>query len=79
MSDAQIKSLVTRLDKHNPELKTSNGAARRRHVLALAEGSAEPSQKQKTARKPVPPKKAPVPPSPVDRIQFISAGATRKR
>ena len=79
MSDAQIKSLVTRLDKHNPELKTSNGAARRRHVLALAEGSAEPSQKQKTARKPVQPKKAPVPPSAVDRIQFISAGATRKR
>jgi hypothetical protein len=79
MSDAQIQSLAAKLDKHNPELPTSNVAARRRHVLALAEGSAQPSEKQKAASKPAKPKKVPVPPAPVNRIQFSSAGATRKR
>src|SRR5215475_14046865 len=35
MADGQIKSLAAKLDKHNPELRTSNSAAQRRHVLAL--------------------------------------------
>jgi hypothetical protein len=79
MTDAQIKSLAAKLDKHNPELKTANGAARRLHVLALAEGSAQPSEKQKGAPKSPKPKKAPAPPSPANRIHFSSAGAIRKR
>src|SRR5262245_16056159 len=40
MSDAQIKALALRLDKHNPDLKTATGAVRRGHVRALADGSA---------------------------------------
>jgi hypothetical protein len=79
MSDAQIKTLAVKLDKHNIELKTANGAARRLHVRALADGSAQPSEKQRGALKSVKPKKAPAPPSPADRIQFSSAGAIRKR
>ena len=79
MSDAQIKSLAAKLDKHNPDLPTSNVAARRRHVLALADGSAQPSEKQKAASRPTKPKKMPVPPAPANRIQFSSAGAIRKR
>jgi hypothetical protein len=79
MSDAQIKSLAVKLDQHNPELKTANGPERRRRVLALADSSAQPSEKQKAAPKPVKPKKAPVSPSPASRIHFSSAGATRKR
>ncbi len=79
MTDAQIKSLAAKLDRHNPELKTSNAAALRRHVLALAEGSAESSEKQKAAAKRAKSKKAPAPPSSADRIHFSSAGATRKR
>src|SRR5215470_9199163 len=79
MSDAQIKSLATRLDRHNPELNTANGAARRLLVRALADGSAQPSEKQKGAAKPVKAKKAPATPSPADRIHFSSAGAIRKR
>jgi len=79
MADAQIKSLAAKLDKHNADLKTSNGAARRRHVLALAEGSAEPLEKQKSAPKSAKVKKTQVPVSPPNRIQFSSAGATRKR
>jgi hypothetical protein len=79
MSDAQIKSLAVRLDRHNPELKTANGAARRLHVLALAGGAAEPLEKAKSTRKPAPSKKTEAPLSPADRIQFLSAGATRRR
>jgi hypothetical protein len=79
MTDAQIKSLAVKLDKHNSQVKASNGAARRLHVLALADGSAQPSEKQKGVRKAVKSKKAPAPPSLADRIHFNSAGATRKR
>ncbi len=79
MSDAQIKALAVKLDKHNPELKTANGAARRLHVRALADGSAQPSEKQKGASKPVKAQKPPAAPSPADRIHFSSAGAIRKR
>jgi hypothetical protein len=79
MSDAQIKSLAVKLDKHNAELTTANGAARRLHVRALADGSAQPSEKQKGASKPIKAKKAPPAPSPPDRIHFSSAGAIRKR
>src|SRR6266849_275459 len=76
MSDAQIKSLAARLDKHNPELKTANGAARRLHVCALVDGSAEPLEKQKSVSKPAKSKKKQMPLSPANRIQFSSAGAT---
>jgi hypothetical protein len=79
MSDAQIKTLTAKLDKHNPELKTANGAARRLHVRALADGSAQPSEKQRGAPRPVKANKAPPAPSPADRIHFSSAGAIRKR
>ncbi len=79
MSDAQIKSLAVKLDNHNPELKAANGAARRLHVRALADGSAQPSEKQKGASKPVKAKKPPTAPSSADRIYFSSAGVIRKR
>jgi hypothetical protein len=79
MSDVQIKSLVLRLDKHNPELKTANGAAWRVHVRALADGSAQPSEKQKGASRPIKAQKSPAMPGPPDRIHFSSAGAIRKR
>ncbi len=79
MSDVQIKSLAARLDKHNPELKSSSDATRRSHVLALADGSAQPSEKQKAGPKAARSKKAPAPPSLAERIHFSSAGVTRKR
>lgn len=78
MSDAQIKSLAARLDKHNPELGDLDSAARRLHVLALAEGAAQPREKAKAAPKRQAPKKRPVNKEP-ERIHFASAGATRKR
>jgi hypothetical protein len=77
MADVQIKALAAKLDKYNPALKTSNSAAQRRHVLALADGSAEPLEKSKSPR--AAKSKPEVPLKPADRIQFSSAGATRKR
>jgi len=79
MSDAQIKALAVKLDRHNAELKTANGAARRLHVRALADGSAQPSEKPKGASKPLKAQKPAATPSPADRIHFSSAGAVRKR
>jgi len=79
MADAQIKSLAAKLDKHNSELKTSKSAAQRLRLLALADGSAEPVEKSKSAPKTAKSKKPQIPVRPPDRIQFSSAGATRKQ
>jgi hypothetical protein len=79
MSDAQIKALALKLDRHNPELKTANEAARRLHVIKLAGGVTEPMEKSKSARKRTPSKKIEAPLNPPSRIQFSSAGATRRR
>jgi hypothetical protein len=78
MPDSQIKALATRLDKHNPDLKNSDAAAQRHHLMALAEGAAEPMEKRKAAPKQKAPKKAPAKKAP-ERIHFDSAGVTRKR
>jgi len=79
LTDAQVKSLAAKLDKHNSELKASTGARRRLHILALAEGSADPLEKSKSVSRPTKSKKTQAPLSPPNRIQFSSAGATRKR
>jgi hypothetical protein len=79
MSDAQITAVALKLDRHNPELRTANEAARRLHVMKLAAGFAEPMEKSKSARKRTPSKKIEAPSNPASRIQFSSAGATRRR
>jgi hypothetical protein len=79
MADPQIKSVAANLDKHHPGLKTSDAAWRRRHVLALAEGSVEPTEKPKSAPKVEKAKKPPAVPKTPERVSFVSAGATRKR
>lgn len=48
LSDADVKSLATRLDKHHPEIKDATAGRRRRHIVALAAG-AEPAEKPKKA------------------------------
>src|SRR5258708_1292830 len=75
MSDAQIKSLAVKLDRHNAELNTANAAARRLRVLALADGSSQPSEKQKVPSNAVKAPKPPAAPSPADRLHVSSAGA----
>ena len=79
MSDSQIKYVATNLDKHNPQLKTSTPAWQRRHVLALADGSVKPTDKQKSPPKQEKAKKPRAAAKMPERISFSSAGATRKR
>jgi hypothetical protein len=42
LKDAEVKSVVTRLDKHHPDLKNSSIAWRRHHLNSLADGSSAP-------------------------------------
>ncbi len=42
LKDTEVKSIVTRLDKHHPDLKTSSTAWRRAHLNSLASGSSSP-------------------------------------
>ncbi|MEI7804206.1 MAG: hypothetical protein WCI56_02645 [Hyphomicrobiales bacterium] len=51
MKDTEIKVLVSRLDKHHPEQKAANAGWRRRHLRALVDGSARPSEKTVSVKK----------------------------
>lgn len=45
LKDAELKTLVARVDKENAEAKTASPAWRRRHLVALVSGAAEPAVK----------------------------------
>lgn len=45
MKDSDIKAIVKQLDKHWAALKTARIDEQRSHLLALAQGSRQPSQK----------------------------------
>jgi hypothetical protein len=79
MSDAEMKGLVARFDKHHPELKTGDPVWCRRHFLLLVKGDVEPAAKPgKSAKKKAKAvRKAEVEAQASD--WFISAGAVRKR
>ena len=51
LKDAELKSMLTRLDKHHPEVKTGSAAWRRQHLKALADGSEAPSPPPVKAKK----------------------------
>jgi hypothetical protein len=51
MSAAHLKSIVTKLDKHHPEMKGSSAQWQRQHLQTLLEGTAEPSQKPEKPNK----------------------------
>ena len=76
MKDSEAKPLVARFDRHNTEAKAATAEWRRRHLLDLVEGGAEP------AGKPV--KRAAIPRKTRKRAEnpvptYVSAGAVRKR
>jgi hypothetical protein len=90
MTDAQVKSLVTKLDKNHPELKSSTSQWRRHQLKGLAEGSTEPAPKVPKAKSPPKQKtKSPLKQKTKKRVSepseagglldFKSAGATRRR
>jgi hypothetical protein len=78
MKDAEVKTLVARLDKHHPQLKAADAAWRRQHILQLVKGDVDPAPKpDKPAKKTgatAKPKQAEK-----DGEWFASAGAVRKR
>ncbi|AWB23030.1 hypothetical protein DA075_20725 [Methylobacterium currus] len=55
LKDAEVKALVTRLDKHHPDLKDGPAVTHRRHLMALAadlDPVAAPAAKPKPAKAP---------------------------
>ncbi len=78
MKDAEVKTLVARLDRHHPQLKAADAAWRRQHILQLVKGDIEalpkpdkPAKKVRATPKPKQDEK--------DGEWFASAGAVRKR
>jgi hypothetical protein len=79
MTDAEVKTLIGKLDKYHPDLKTSGPGWRRQQFLALADGSIEPTEKppprtkSKSARSSKARKEEP------SRLSSVAMGAVRRR
>ncbi len=72
LSDADVKSVLLRVDKHSDAAKAADPRARRQHLMALAAGDATPAATpQSTADAP----KAAAP----ERLQSAAVAALRKR
>jgi hypothetical protein len=80
VTDDQIKSLVVKVDKYNPDLKTATAQWRLQRMQALADSSADPTERAKTASKMRPDEKPKVEAAVApERLAFRSAGAKRRR
>jgi hypothetical protein len=79
LKDAEVKSILTRLDKHHPDLKQEAPAWRREHLKALAEGSSSPSPQP--AKKAKASKKAKAEPARLESevMDLYREGGKRKR
>jgi hypothetical protein len=77
LSDAQVKSLLAKMDKHQPEMAFFTGEWGRRHIVALADGTVSAAPKGKAAPKAKAPRTKPDAAPKV--LNYASAGATRKR
>jgi hypothetical protein len=65
LKDSEVKTILTRLDKHHPDVKGGTSAWRNQHFKALAEGTAHPSDPPaKPAKKSKVTKKEPKPERP---------------
>jgi hypothetical protein len=85
--DAQIKTLVGKLD-HHPEIKTETAEWRRQHLISLIDGSKPPTPKAAATRpsaRTSAPKKSSTrkakshAPGELETLDYSSAGAQRKR
>jgi Arc/MetJ family transcription regulator len=65
MSAAHLKSIVTKLDKHHPEMKGSSAQWLRQHLQTLLQGGAEPAQKAAKSNKAGARTTAKTPPTPI--------------
>lgn len=51
LKDAEVKSMLTRLDKHHPDIKQGTNGWRKQHLDALADGSSTPHAAPAKAKK----------------------------
>jgi hypothetical protein len=85
LSDAEAKVLVAKFDKHHPQIKMLDAPARRAHLRALADGSAEPTAKPKAVPKAKAAKRPAAPPEPSKveeppkRLASLAMAAVRQR
>lgn len=80
MSDAEVKSLLSKVDKHYPDLKTAPGDQLRSQLNALAAGTAEPRSKTGSSGKSSNPRTSRrQPPAPPERLSSPAMAAVRKR
>lgn len=56
VTDTDVKSILTRLDKHHPEVKAGPASWRREHLLAVAKGKADASARRPKVTKTTAPK-----------------------
>jgi hypothetical protein len=79
--DAQIKTIVTRIDKNHPDIKKETSQWRRQQLIALLDGSKEPAPKEakKPAKRTAAKKKESSPMDVPEVLEYSSAGARRKR
>jgi hypothetical protein len=78
LSDSEVKSALTKLDKHNPELKSGSPSWRREQLGALADGSVEPAQEIAPAKK-TPKRLAKAEGAGPKRLNSVAIAATRRR
>jgi len=83
LPDAKVATLAKKFDKYNPDVKAESAGWRRRRLIALGGGSAEPIAKPvgrvKAAKTVTPAKKRAAPPQESGFLDFKSAGARRKK
>jgi hypothetical protein len=51
LKDAEVKSVLTRLDRHHPDMKAATTSWRRQHLNSLTDGSATPQAPPAKAKK----------------------------
>jgi hypothetical protein len=79
MKDSEVKTVLGKLDKHHPEIKAANAAWRRQQLRALADGSAEPTEKPKPQPKAKGVRKTKPKPQEPDLLSSKAMAAVRKR
>jgi hypothetical protein len=80
LSHSQVKSLVTKIDKHHPETKTASAEWHLQRIRELSRGVAEPVEKPNAAAKFTKVnKRAAQRSAPPERLAYMSAGAKRQR
>jgi hypothetical protein len=77
LTDAEVKSVLTKVDKHHPEMKAGSPSWRRQQLGGLANGSIEPTQKLASTKST--PKRIAKEHAGPKRLNSVAIAATRRR